>query len=271
MANRVLFPVFVIAALFLASAPPQRALAQGPTQPLVDVTDIVVDSVTLEDGQLVANVIVTLDVVGRTVTRELEVPLDLGGSPGAAGQCDILNLALGPIDLDLLGLVVELDDCEGGPITVDIVAVEGGGLLGDLLCGIAGDLLDGINLGDILGELTAEELGMLTGAIEDVLNAVLDRVLMASGVAAQVSAASHQGGCDILMLDIPEGLSLNLLGLQVDTSGICLDIHAERGQGNLLGNLLCSLTGLLNNRGNNLGGQLALVQNILRLLDRLGL
>jgi len=271
MVNRVLFPLFVVGALFLATAPPQRAIAQGPTQPLVDVTDIVVDSVEFVNGQLFADLTVTLDVVGRTVERELRIPLDLGGTAGAPGQCDILNLALGPIDLDLLGLVVELDDCEGGPITVDIVAVEGGGLLGDLLCGIAGDLLDGINLGDILGDLTDVELGMLTRAIEDVLNGVLDRVLMASGVAAQVSTASHQGGCDILMLDIPEGISLNLLGLQVDTSGICLDIHAERGPGNLLGNLLCSLTGLLNNRGNNVGGQLALVQNILRLLDRLGL
>ena len=73
------------------------------------------------------------------------------------------------------------------------------------------------------------------------------------------------------MLEIPEGLQLELLGLLVDTSGICLDVYAERGSGNLLGNLLCSLTNLLNNGGNNAGGQAALVRNITRLLDRLGL
>ena len=58
-------------------------------------------------------------------------------------RCDILNLALGPVDLNLLGLLVMLDDCEGGPVTVDIFAVPGAGnLLGNLLCGLAG-LLDG--------------------------------------------------------------------------------------------------------------------------------
>jgi hypothetical protein len=58
-------------------------------------------------------------------------------------ECDILNLSLGPVDLDLLGLLVHLDDCDNGPVTVDIFAVPGpGNLLGNLLCGLAG-LLDG--------------------------------------------------------------------------------------------------------------------------------
>jgi hypothetical protein len=181
-----------------------------------------------------------------------------------------LNVALGPIDLDLLGLVVDLDDCNGGPVTVDIMAMEGGGLLGDLLCDIAGLLDGGLDLGTILGGLTDNELLSLTDALEGVLNGVLGRLLASAPVTA-VAAAGPHAGCDILMLEIPDGLHVSLLGLDVDTSGICLDIHAERGQGNLLGNLLCSLTNLLNNPGNTLGGQLALVNNILRLLDRLGL
>lgn len=67
-----------------------------------------------------------------------------GGEPGIAQidtSCDILNLALGPIDLNLLGLRVQLDDCEGGPVTVDVTAEPEGGLLGSLLCSLAG-LLD---------------------------------------------------------------------------------------------------------------------------------
>jgi hypothetical protein len=56
---------------------------------------------------------------------------------------DILNLSLGPIDLNLLGLDVELDDCDGGPVTVDITAEQGPGkLLGNLLGGLS-RLLDG--------------------------------------------------------------------------------------------------------------------------------
>lgn len=55
-----------------------------------------------------------------------------------------------------------------------------------------------------------------------------------------------QATCDILHLDLGP-LSLDLLGLQVDLSRIVLDITAEAGPGNLLGNLLCSVAGLLDN------------------------
>lgn len=54
-----------------------------------------------------------------------------------ADACEILHLELGPIDLNLLGLVVHVDQ-----IVVDISAQPGpGNLLGNLLCAIAG-LLD---------------------------------------------------------------------------------------------------------------------------------
>jgi hypothetical protein len=49
----------------------------------------------------------------------------------------VLDLSLGPIDLTLLGLQVQLDDCDGGPVTLAITATQGGGLLGDLLCGLS--------------------------------------------------------------------------------------------------------------------------------------
>ena len=52
-------------------------------------------------------------------------------------RCDILNLVLGPLDLDLLGLEVHLNR-----VVLNIVAVSGpGNLLGNLLCAVAG-LLD---------------------------------------------------------------------------------------------------------------------------------
>jgi len=52
--------------------------------------------------------------------------------------------------------------------------------------------------------------------------------------------------CDILHLDIGP-IALNLLGLQVNLSRIVLDITAQSGPGNLLGNLLCSVAHLLDN------------------------
>lgn len=56
------------------------------------------------------------------------------------------------------------------------------------------------------------------------------------------------GSCPILHLDIGP-ITINLLGLQITTSEIVLDIVAIPGPGNLLGNLLCDIAGLLNPGG----------------------
>jgi hypothetical protein len=51
--------------------------------------------------------------------------------------------------------------------------------------------------------------------------------------------------CSILSLDLGP-VNLNLLGLVVRTNQIQLRIDAVQGAGNLLGNLLCGVTGILN-------------------------
>jgi hypothetical protein len=67
--------------------------------------------------------------------------------PPTGRECDILNLSLGPVELNLLGLVVNLDDCNDGPVTVDITARPGPGrLLGNLLCSLAGLFDSGLDL-----------------------------------------------------------------------------------------------------------------------------
>ena len=61
--------------------------------------------------------------------------------------CGILNLQLGPIHLDLLGLVLDTNQ-----IVVTLNAVSGAGnLLGNLLCSVAG-LLDG-GIGGALNQI----------------------------------------------------------------------------------------------------------------------
>jgi hypothetical protein len=50
--------------------------------------------------------------------------------------------------------------------------------------------------------------------------------------------------CPILHLDLGP-IHLDLLGLQVDLSRVVLDIVAQAGAGNLLGNLLCAVAHLL--------------------------
>ena len=73
--------------------------------------------------------------------------------------------------------------------------------------------------------------------------------------------------CTILTLDLGP-LHLDLLGLVIDLAPVNLDITAVPGAGNLLGNLLCAVAGLLDGPGNPLGGIAALLN---RLLTGLGL
>ena len=91
-----------------------------------------------------------------TVKKINGSPLDARHGSSVAA-CDILNLVLGPLDLDLLGLQIHLNR-----VVLDIVAVAGAGnLLGNLLCAVAG-LLDGGPLAGLLTQLT------------DLLNQILD-------------------------------------------------------------------------------------------------
>lgn len=84
--------------------------------------------------------------------------------PAQAGSCDILTLVLGPLHLDLLGLVVDLNQ-----VVLTITGQTGAGdLLGNLLCAVAG-LLDGTGgLGGIAGAL--DQIAGLLSTIANILN-----------------------------------------------------------------------------------------------------
>ena len=83
--------------------------------------------------------------------------IDVIDDPLLPLTCDILHLELGPLDLNLLGLVVHLDQ-----IVLDIDAQQGGGLLGDLLCAIA-NLLDNNGPLQSIARLLNQILGILQG------------------------------------------------------------------------------------------------------------
>jgi hypothetical protein len=74
--------------------------------------------------------------------------------------------------------------------------------------------------------------------------------------------------CAVLSLDLGP-VNLNLLGLVVRTNQIQLRIDAVQGAGNLLGNLLCGITGILNPSALSSTplGQLAQVLNALLALS----
>lgn len=105
----------------------------------------------------VADVTLT-DSAGQQVgteSRAVTVPASV-----AAASCQILDLVLGPLDLDLLGLVVHLDR-----VHLNITADSGpGNLLGNLLCAIAGLLDPGpLNNLQALVNLLNQILALLRG------------------------------------------------------------------------------------------------------------
>jgi hypothetical protein len=75
-----------------------------------------------------------------------------------------------------------------------------------------------------------------------------DQTATAAGAAGGPAVFSAQAVCDVLHLVLGP-LHLDLLGLVIDLNQVVLDITAESGPGNLLGNLLCAVVGLLDNNG----------------------
>ena len=105
----------------------------------------------------------------------------------------------------------------------------------------------------VTGRLTA--LGVLTGTANGVAFTQAFGPVLATLSKGSAAAAVHGdatalavGSCDILLLDLGP-LHLDLLGLEVDLARVILDIDAQAGAGNLLGNLLCAVVSLLDGPG----------------------
>jgi hypothetical protein len=100
-------------------------------------------------GQLVAQGVLNGTVTyanGQTASvsnQALTLPVS-----SVSASCPILNLVLGPLNLNLLGLNITLNQ-----VVLNITAIPGAGnLLGNLLCAVA-NLLNGGSLSAILGQL----------------------------------------------------------------------------------------------------------------------
>jgi hypothetical protein len=94
---------------------------------------------------------VTFPRVARDLNRHLDgrslpvlaadesLPANGTARSAAVASCQVLKLILGPLHLDLLGLVVDLyGKTHANPVIVTINAQPSKGLLGQLLCGLAG-------------------------------------------------------------------------------------------------------------------------------------
>jgi hypothetical protein len=95
-----------------------------------------------------------VNAAGETVSQLINTTVT--GAVTATGTCQILNLVIGPIHLDLLGLVVDTNQIE-----IDITAESGpGNLLGNLLCAVA-NLLNSSGSNTALANLLNQILAIL--------------------------------------------------------------------------------------------------------------
>jgi hypothetical protein len=131
-----------VVAATATAAPPSAAAAVsvspaqtgGVLDGVFTITDFAVNSA----GQLVANGVFTGTATIGGITQDITTTASVilaDVAPG--GSCSILDLVLGPLHLDLLGLVVDLNQ-----VVLNVTAETGSGkLLGNLLCTVTG-LLD---------------------------------------------------------------------------------------------------------------------------------
>ena len=116
-------------------------------------------------------------------------------------------------------------------------------------------------------------VGTLTGKATGGKKVTKENVQLPATLTNNSQAQSSQlpptpGACQILHLVLGP-IDLNLLGLRIRTNQIELRIEAVPGAGNLLGNLLCGITGILNptTLANTPLGQLAAILNALLALS----
>jgi hypothetical protein len=139
---------------------------------------------------------------------------------------------------------------QSGSLTVPIVGTNGTDAVATIT---RFQVIDGV--------LTA--VGTITGDVTTMVGGIpITTTVTNAPFTAPVTNLQSGAACDILALDLGP-LHLDVLGLVVDLSDVHLDITAQPGAGNLLGNLLCAVTHLLDNPGGALQGIANLLNRIL--------
>jgi hypothetical protein len=128
-----------------------------------------VDKFVARNGKTFAVGTLTGRLGQRRIDRSnVAIPAKVANSsvPGiarSAASCPVVHLVLGPVNLNLLGVVVTLGggSLANQPIVLDVTAVSGtGNLLGNLVCGVS-NLLNGTGLTGLTSGLTAGLLNLV--------------------------------------------------------------------------------------------------------------
>jgi len=232
-----------VALLFVTTsswAQPRAALAAPPQGNVTAIPKIT--SLSIVDGRLMASGNTTAVIGGRTYSTPFcSVPIDISLAPHqpTVTDCPVLDLRVGIVDVNLLGLVIQTS-----PICLLITATPGGGVLGDIFCQLANAMAkEGLTQTQALTAVP-DQRAVLDG-ITTVLNAALAQT--ANATVTTIQPLQVHNTCAIVHAVLGP-VFLDLLGLNVYLDNcangpIIVDISGVTGPGNLLGNLLCSLVG----------------------------
>ena len=149
-------------------ASPTKTVAAAPSSSVGSLTSVVTGTFTNSDGKgtfkgtftpqsfsVVNGVLQATGVLKGTLTdangnslgtvnKTVTDSVNTSATANAPAGCQVLDLVLGPLNLNLLGLVVTLNQ-----VHLNITAVPGAGnLLGNLLCAVA-NLLNGTGTGGL--------------------------------------------------------------------------------------------------------------------------
>lgn len=235
------------------------ALANLFNPPLPDALDVAFINTRLEE------LIAALNAQIPTIPAAFSPP-----PPIPVGSDRILQLAVAPINLDLLGLNLQTSQ-----INVNADAQTGDGLLlGNVLTTLLNTLnatpeeltrlSNNVNtlLAKVVGVLNAADLSLAAGSLDGLLQVIQD---LAGPTLVTPTTPATVPVLD-LIIATSDGTSppvdVNLLGLRITTSNIRATLTATTGEGQVLGNLVYNVAHLLDPGGtlNLLGilGQLAL-------------
>jgi hypothetical protein len=233
--------VLVTAAFLLVPAGVQASGSVAGDPGGTVAVDVKIKRFAVADRRIVARGVLRSRVEGAGQTEAARKPVRLA-VVAQAGRCHVLTLKLDDLQLELLGLKVDLSE-----VNLRLFARpngEGSGVLGRLFCTLSRSTIRvGRTRGSIaLARRTVQSLN--TRLEERPMRALSARARIAAGSPAQ---AAQVPSCRVLNL-ILGPLDLNLLGLIVELYGpgrnapVTLVITSQPGQG-VLGDLFCQLSG----------------------------
>jgi hypothetical protein len=227
----------------LALLAPAAAEASDKGKVTVDVK---IHRFALSGRNVVAHGVLTSRVEGAGASQAARKRVTFAVA-AQAGRCHVLTLTLDDLQLDLLGLRVDLSE-----VNLRIFAVprgEGSGVLGRLFCALSRSTL---RLRGASAASSERELAVAHKLVRSLNTRLQDHPMRAFRASAALSAEGAQAAqttpsCRVLNL-ILGPLDLNLLGLVVElygpnrTAPVTLTITSFPGQG-VLGDLFCGLSG----------------------------